>query len=353
MIKKNDNAPRKYFASANTYRGFISYFDSVFDSKDYEKIYVLKGGPGTGKSSFMRQMSDIFFNKNTYVEQIYCSSDPHSLDGITVTHGNKKIAILDGTSPHERDAKIPGAIDEIVDLGASLDGRWLSQKREDILSLNKQKSDAYKIAYMYLSLAGKSADIICSYYYTRFDKLEAKAKAESLLEEILPDGHSKNGTRLLSSFGRFGEYKIDAFSEENNRIISIGNDGISVGMFLNICYDILKEKKADFIHLPSVLNPSLTEAIYIPNKDIVITLGDGQINASEYCPISPLEREQIRTAGKIHDQALDEAKRWFAIASELHFRLEEIYGEAMNFERNDKIIQEKIPEIANILEISI
>ena len=40
-----------YFAAANSYRGFISYFDKIFPSTEFEKIFVLKGGPGTGKTT--------------------------------------------------------------------------------------------------------------------------------------------------------------------------------------------------------------------------------------------------------------------------------------------------------------
>ena len=39
----------KYFAAANSGEGFYSLFDSVFDRKTLEKIYLLRGGAGTGK----------------------------------------------------------------------------------------------------------------------------------------------------------------------------------------------------------------------------------------------------------------------------------------------------------------
>ena len=48
-----------YFAAANSYNGFIGYFDRAFRSEDFDRIFVLKGGPGTGKSSLMRALSKI------------------------------------------------------------------------------------------------------------------------------------------------------------------------------------------------------------------------------------------------------------------------------------------------------
>lgn len=39
----------RYFAAANSGEGFYSFFGEVFDRKQLDKIYLLRGGPGTGK----------------------------------------------------------------------------------------------------------------------------------------------------------------------------------------------------------------------------------------------------------------------------------------------------------------
>ena len=46
-----------FFAAANTGRGFVSYFDEIFFCDDIKQRYVIKGGPGTGKSSIMRRVA--------------------------------------------------------------------------------------------------------------------------------------------------------------------------------------------------------------------------------------------------------------------------------------------------------
>ena len=45
---------KEFFAASNSSTGFVSYFDVIFNPKSYEKIFILKGGPGTGKSHFMK-----------------------------------------------------------------------------------------------------------------------------------------------------------------------------------------------------------------------------------------------------------------------------------------------------------
>ena len=47
-----------YFASANSFEGFKSNFAKIFAPEEYERIYIIKGGPGTGKSSLMKRISE-------------------------------------------------------------------------------------------------------------------------------------------------------------------------------------------------------------------------------------------------------------------------------------------------------
>ena len=77
--------------------------------------------------------------KECKVQEIFCSSDPHSLDGVIAEKNDRRIAMVDGTAPHERDAVIPGAIDEIINLGDFWERRWLVGQKENIKRLAKEK----------------------------------------------------------------------------------------------------------------------------------------------------------------------------------------------------------------------
>ena len=69
-----------YFMGSNTPVGFISRFSQLVDPRMISTAYVLKAGPGTGKSSLMRRFADFFEQKGYEVHRIYCSSDIQSLD---------------------------------------------------------------------------------------------------------------------------------------------------------------------------------------------------------------------------------------------------------------------------------
>lgn len=341
----------EYFAAANSYQGFISYFDKVFPSSDFERIYVLKGGPGTGKSSFMKKVAEVFYARKYGVEKILCSSDPSSLDGVIICSKNKKIAIIDGTAPHERDAIIPGAIDEIINLGQGWNSGWLAGKKEAIISIGLQKAKCYKTAYNYLSISGRANEYIKFIYKSNFDKYKAKVKAECILQEISPTENGTKSTRLVSSFGRYGERRLNTLGKLSSRNVRISGDDLCAKLFLCCCTRILEDKNINFLHLPSALDPTETDGIYLHDHNLTLTHEkDGEIDVSELFNLSLVDMDQVKKAKEINEEALNEAQRWFAIASDMHFRLESIYGEAMNFEANESLLSEKISEISNILE---
>ncbi len=342
-----------FFAAANGYGGFRSYFDTVFKSEDYDKIYVIKGGPGTGKSSFMKKIADRYAAQNCYVERIHCSSDPNSLDGVIVNSRDKRIALLDGTAPHERDAVIVGAIDEIINLGASLDTRFLSAQRGEITALNKEKKRAYATAYYYLEIAGVASKRKKALTVSRFNTEKAKNELNYLAELSKECDFRSETTRLVSSFGSHGRSHIPTVEGASKKLYSILGDYYECVLLIGEIYKLFKSRKTDIIFSPSPLDGDCIEALYLPKEGIGFVIGgEGEgITANEFfTPLDKTDGECIKKAAEIEEEALEEAMRWFAIASHLHFRLEKIYSSAMNFDINNKIFEEKSREIDNILE---
>lgn len=87
-----------YFLGANTHRGFYSLYDHYINTQDGDFLWVVKGGPGCGKSSFMRHIGKAALRAGLAVEYIYCSGDPKSLDGVYIP--KLRVAYVDGTAPH-------------------------------------------------------------------------------------------------------------------------------------------------------------------------------------------------------------------------------------------------------------
>ncbi|HBJ19215.1 MAG TPA: hypothetical protein DDY70_05720, partial [Clostridiales bacterium] len=251
---------RRYFAAANGYRGFRSYFPRVFDSSAYRRIFVLKGGPGTGKSSLMKKITRAFPDGAYRTEAIFCSSDPDSLDGVIVESKRGRVAVLDGTAPHERDAVIPGAIDEIVNLGEAWNAGALEARREEILSLTKEKSARYRDAYSYLAAFGKTRRNF-SAENERCDTHAMREKILELLGHPSEDDVSPSEYRLIRAFGLRGEVLLPTFRVLAENTCLLRGSAAHKARVLYEVQRILEEKRIHAVIAPSPFDAEAIDGI--------------------------------------------------------------------------------------------
>ena len=87
----------KYFLGSNSAAGFFSLYDQLIDLEQARRVYILKGGPGCGKSTLMGMVGQNMEEMGTTVEYILCSGDPDSLDGVVFPELG--VALVDGTAP--------------------------------------------------------------------------------------------------------------------------------------------------------------------------------------------------------------------------------------------------------------
>ncbi len=341
----------QYFAAANGYEGFRSYFSDIFNPSEFERIFVLKGGPGTGKSSLMRKLAE-FGSENEYsIEKILCSSDPHSLDAVILEKNKKRFAVLDGTSPHTRDAEIPGALDEIVNLGENWNDAALIKNRGLICELNRRKKRNYADAYRHLSYAGKIMGLRSEMEKACIDNKNLKISAKSAAESLFKN--ERTGTislRLISSFGRFGLFCVNTLEALSEAKISVKNRGTVTYEYMNILSDELSRLGCEMTVFPNVFDVNNTEAIFLHESKTAIIIKD-----SESCDIDPSEflknKHNIPEAESfdaLYKSLSDGAQKFFTFASDLHFELEKIYIAAMNFKDNDAFLEKISKKIKNL-----
>lgn len=139
---------KHFYLGANTPEGFFSYYDYLTDYSTLNRLYCIKGGPGTGKSTFMKSIASIMEKEGLITDYIHCSSDDSSLDAIYIKE--LKVAFTDGTAPHITDPKYPGAIDEIINLGVFWDSGKIARKKHEIIHTQDIISQCFERAYDYL-----------------------------------------------------------------------------------------------------------------------------------------------------------------------------------------------------------
>ncbi|MBT9173674.1 MAG: hypothetical protein DDT21_02079 [Syntrophomonadaceae bacterium] len=142
---------RSFFAGGNTCIGFYSLFDYITDLEKCDRRLIIKGGPGTGKSTMMKRIGELMAERGFYTELFHCSSDNYSLDGLAVP--DLGFTIVDGTAPHTIDPSLPGARDEIVNLGDCWDTGRLRCHRKEIADLMQQNVFFFAQTYQFLQEA--------------------------------------------------------------------------------------------------------------------------------------------------------------------------------------------------------
>lgn len=343
-----------YFAAANGYDGFISYFESVFDAKDYTRLFILKGGPGTGKSSIMKRIYSEFEKIGCYCEAIYCSSDVKSLDGVIVERGKRRIAVIDGTAPHRTDTVLPGAYDTLINLGDAWCENILAKEKECIKSFNKLKSKAYYDAYDKLALSSIFARKITAEISNIYNcKLSAPFR-DKLCRALSENGNAQTQVRLISAFSKDGLTHLDTLQKTSDTVYSVCGIYGSGEIFIKELAETLKSTGTDMCLFPTPLDRLSYEAIYIKSKKTAVILTDNDnadINTVAFLDkdrLSEIENDIISYEAT-KDLYLDKAKRSFSSASEYHFALEKIYTPAMDFKKLDEIASKLLEKCKNLL----
>ena len=131
----------RFFAGANGGGGFRNLFPELLNDEETYDFIILKGGPGVGKNTFMRELGKAMEDAGTEVEYLHCSGDPDSLDGVLFPE--IKCGAADGTSPHVLEPRHPAAVERYLDLGRFYD---LTAAKRDAAQV-KAHTEAYKAAY--------------------------------------------------------------------------------------------------------------------------------------------------------------------------------------------------------------
>ncbi len=335
----DQRSAKRYFAAANTQEGFVSFFDGVFFGEKIEKRYIIKGGPGTGKSSFLRRVAFNAHRQGREVEYYYCSSDTDSLDGIVV---DGSIALFDGTSPHSHDTVLPGAIDELIDLGQFWDADALRKSKSEIRALGAQKSRAYALAYGYLGAAGalgRTNDRVIE-PCVRTEKLRAAVGRMIVRLGVGGDGGERR-IRQVSAFGVKGRVHLDTLEAVAKRKFYVEDHYGTACRYLQILAEMAMAAGARVdVSFDAPYVGRISEVYFPDTGDLFCAVEnaceDGiTVNMKRFVDADALTevRFAYRTAKQAQDKIIGLAALSLAAAGELHAEIERYYVSAMDFGR--------------------
>ncbi len=350
---KNTECGGIYFSAMNTPNGFVSFFPQVFGK--LERLFIIKGGPGTGKSRMMREISKKAKEAGYAVDEILCSSDPSSLDGVMIPHIS--FGILDGTSPHVYEPTLPGAKENIVDLGRFWDSSRLYEKRTEIEAINNAKARLYRAVYGYLAAVKQCDDTVLSMTKKAIDreKLEKSVKREvgKITEFNKFEKNSEHILRIRSAVSCDGMITLTTFAETAKRRYAVSDIGRSAGIFMRRLLEETDKRGCDVTVSYDPISPDTPDALYYPEKDIVYYIGsesdyeEKQINMSRFVENRTLMpfKANIRALGRIRANLLTQLFADYRSIKRLHGELENIYSSAMDFSEKEAFTQNFIEKL--------
>lgn len=139
----------KYFLGVNTAFGFKGFHDT--EIAKINNVILLKGGPGTGKSSLMKRIARAAAERGYDCEIWLCSGDPASADGVYIKE--LSTAVADATSPHAVEASLPVIRERVEDMAKALSREKLLPYKKAIEDLLSVKKGCYENAYRHLKCA--------------------------------------------------------------------------------------------------------------------------------------------------------------------------------------------------------
>jgi hypothetical protein len=337
----------RFFLGSNTKRGFVPLFEQLRDPEGDHRLYILKGGPGSGKSSLMKRIAKTLEEHGHIIEYIPCASDPGSLDAI-YDH-DAKTAIIDGTAPHTMDPNYPGAYDIILNLGDAWNSDLLSQSRSTIMELCGQISLYHSMATACITSAAALLDCNRTLAKAYVDNIAIK-KFISQITEVLQNSESGREHKRLLSAVTVGEtlffnqtlaalaprlYIIpDEWGAASNQLLSgIREYALSRNLDFITCYcSIQVPDKIDHLLFPSIkLGLTTSNSFHAADSKNAI-LVEGLMNS-----IDKSAAEAMSYHLSLAKQLIAAAGDHVAKAKNLHDELEKYYIAAMDFSKVDRI----------------
>ncbi len=363
------NLIKNYYAGGNTWKGFYSLYENLLQG--LERLYIIKGGPGTGKSSFIRKIGNFMADSGYNIDFLHCSSDNDSLDGVIIPE--LQIAIVDGTAPHIIDPKYPGAVEKIINFGQFWDEGILRANKDKIIELTDEISVNFRLAYEQFSTAKAIHDEWEQIYLAVIDFNKANQVTESLITQIFStDIPQENAAKIRKLF--FGaatpngavNFIENITADIKKRYIVKGRPGSGKSTMMRKIGQHAEKLGLSVDYFPCAFDPDSLDMIVLPNLSVAIIDGtaphvidpsrenDQVVDMFALCIDPQVENERkgdILDVEERYKAKMLVGTNYLKKAKQLHDELEQFYIKAMDFNKVNQMREEILQEIIEIAEL--
>lgn len=348
-----------YFLGANSPKGFYSLYDELIHREEAKGIYILKGGPGCGKSTFMKRVAAAAQAAGQPAEQIFCSGDPDSLDALVLP--GLGAALVDGTAPHVVEPKLPGAVDHYVNLETCYDAEALSSIRGQLEAAMAGYKGCYDRAYHCLSAAAEIESDCRSLLESRHLDSKIARRARGLLSREFRGEKPQNGKvcrRFLSAVTCQGRVCLWETVQELCRKIYVLED--SYGLSHRLLAPLLEGALPlgqDVVICPHPMDPEHIEHLLFPGLGLAFVTSSPELpfpgkahrkirlDAMADPELLRRYRPRLRFGKKVAAALMAEAVSSLVEAKAMHDKLEVLYNPHVDFSLGETLADQLIQKL--------
>ncbi len=347
---------QEYFLGGTSPTGFRTKFADQIN-KDGYYTYILKGGPGTGKSTLMKKVAEYFEDSPKMLYR--CSSDLSSLDAVVIE--DKKIIIVDGTAPHTFDPYYPGVSQEIINLGKFWNKSELKKHGNAIKKLSDENQKCHLTTKYYIKAISYLNSDIYRHGENALDKQKLSAYTERLLKKIIHKSNSvQKGKTEFCQLSAFTQEKYKTMEVNGNYSYYFIKDDYFAGgdFFLRKVADALLDNGYDItISECNMLEDVIYEHLICKQLGLVFITGnffnellpesENVINFSRFYKKEKLsvKKHRISFNKKAVSELVEEAASCLRTALKIHDELEKYYTSAIDFKKLNKMTTEFIQSL--------
>ena len=342
-----------YFLGANTARGFSSLYGG-FCRGEGDYLHIVKGGPGTGKSGFMRALAREAARRGHDVELVRCSGDPASLDGLYIPALH--LGWVDGTAPHAAEPGVFGADGDYVNLGQFCRTPLSPADADRAAALNTAYRERYRRAYALLAAGEQLETALTPPDHEEKTVARAEAALRALVERSAPlrDGPGTLRRRYAGAVSCEGLLYDTAYLELC-KLIYVCEDGCGLAAgALAAARDEALARGHRVVEYLSPLDGRTPEAVLLADCSAAFvrtapTRGGGKKVSLDRLGGSLEEikerRRQLRAARRERARCTEAACAVLGEAKALHDQLEAVYRPYMDFPALDAFTAKELSRV--------
>ena len=335
----------KTFFGCNTPGGFKGFLQDLYPPS--WQVLLIKGSPGSGKNTLMKKVLTAMLLEGEPCEEIACSSDPSSLDGV-LAYGRQR-AIFDATAPHVMEPSCWGAVETVLDLSCGLNTALLREQAEQVLSLTEACAAQHQECRGFLAKAAflQNSSSRVAEKKTDFDRI--LQEADRLFKELFPEGSGRlqERKRFLSAVTPEGSVFFGESLDICDKVVSLYDPyGAFSSVFLSVIRDRALKAGETFYTCFCPLVPDRIEHLIFPKRSLGFTVLNDYHRYASFLRADYSYADFLQGEPFFPEQScrpfLDDAVKCLQKAKAIHDRLEAVYASAMDWDAADKAAERAV-----------